>query len=501
MLAVADGDDDKVDLEVSQLGVTVAQPESGALRPTLIIGLGTFGRKALMEMRCRFLDRFGDLGKVPLLRFLYIDVDPEAKQVACSGSPQVALHRNEFYPMPLQPVVNYRRRSLEQLEQWLPRDKLYGMPRSLQTQGSRALGRLAYADNQQRLLARLRREIQEITHPDTIYKSVENTGLALIKNTPRVYVIAPAGGGASGMVPDLGYAMRRLLLSLRHPDAKVIALLMSGAPLQDPATPKQELANVYATLTELNHYSNPEISFSAEYGSEGQRIIDPGTPFNSVYLLPLAHRGPDALEETVAHLGSYLFHELTTPLGLRLDAMRLEDHLEESGPAYGQLAVSLRSFGTYAVWFPRGLMLNLASRFACKRLIDTWVANDTMPSTGELQSAINLVTAKYRDHVDLSGGALAKRIDDHAQASAPGEVAATPGEVLSRLLAKLEDQVTQSVAQEDPGNWCKQAMGRIRDWMGAGSDDQEYSEWRKAEVGPHPDRRGAEGRRGMGAAH
>ena len=42
--------------------------------------------------------------------------------------------------------------------EWLPREKLYTMPRSLQTQGSRALGRLAFADNQQRLLARLRRE-------------------------------------------------------------------------------------------------------------------------------------------------------------------------------------------------------------------------------------------------------------------------------------------------------------------------------------------------------
>ena len=54
----------------------------------------------------------------------------------------------------------------------------------------------------------------------------------------------------------------------------------------------------------------------------------------------------------------------------------------------------------------------------------------------------------------------------------PGEVAATPGEVLSRMLAKLEDQVTQSIAHEDPGNWCKQAMSRIRTigWAPASDD-------------------------------
>src|SRR6185312_4813594 len=146
--------------------------------------------------------RFGDLSKLPLLRFLYLDVDPEAAQVAFHGSPQVALSRNDYYPLSLQPVVNYRRRSLDQLAEWLPRDKLYAMPRSLQTQGSRALGRLAFADNQQRLLARLRREVQEITNSEHIFESVSQTGLALRDTTPRIYVIAAAGGGASGMMTD-----------------------------------------------------------------------------------------------------------------------------------------------------------------------------------------------------------------------------------------------------------------------------------------------------------
>src|SRR5947209_2390634 len=42
--------------EVSRLGITVAQPESGALRPTILIGFGNFGRRALRELRYRFLD-------------------------------------------------------------------------------------------------------------------------------------------------------------------------------------------------------------------------------------------------------------------------------------------------------------------------------------------------------------------------------------------------------------------------------------------------------------
>src|SRR5207247_3838386 len=169
--------------------------------------------------------------------------------------------------------------------------------------------------NQQRLLGRLRREIQEITNADILYQSVTQTGLALRDKTPRIYVIAAAGGGSSGLLADLGYALRRQLANLRHPDAPVVGMLFCGAP-SDPATPKSELANTYATLTELNHFSDPAIPFTAQYGADGQRLVDSSAPFGAMYLLPLSHRSPQAVDEVVAHLGSYLFHELTTPLGL-----------------------------------------------------------------------------------------------------------------------------------------------------------------------------------------
>ena len=187
-------------------------------------------------MRCRFLDRFGDLNKLPLLRFLYLDCDADAVKAAVRGSPEVALQPHEVYHLPLQPIGHYRRRHLDHLNDWLPREKLYALPRSLTPQGSRALGRLAFADNYLRLHARLRKEVQQATHPDALYQTVDRTSLALRDNVPRVYVIAGAGGGGSGFLVDLGYAVRRLLKQLRHNESPVTAFLLCGAP-DDPATP------------------------------------------------------------------------------------------------------------------------------------------------------------------------------------------------------------------------------------------------------------------------
>ena len=64
--------------------------------------------------------------------------------------------------LPLQPVSNYRRRIIEQLTEWLPREKLYAMPRSLQPLGSRALGRLAFVDNYPAIVRRLEQELRGV---------------------------------------------------------------------------------------------------------------------------------------------------------------------------------------------------------------------------------------------------------------------------------------------------------------------------------------------------
>src|SRR5262249_56390790 len=193
------------------------------------MGVGGFGGRAIQELRGRLVDRFGDLGKLPLVRFLDMDPDLEEVRAAVKGTRELACSAAEVCHVHLQPVGNYRRRILEQLLEWLPREKLYNIPRSLQTEGSRALGRLAFADNHLRVIARLRREIQGITHPDALYESVSQTGLALRDNRPRIYVIASAGGGSSGMLPDLGYAMRRVLNHLPHPASAVNVFLFFAA--------------------------------------------------------------------------------------------------------------------------------------------------------------------------------------------------------------------------------------------------------------------------------
>ncbi len=437
-------------VDVSQLGITMALPQTGALRPTVIIGVGGCGKRALLELRGRLLDRFGDLDKLPLIRFLYIDTDGDAVKGSVRGAPELALKTTEVQHLPLQSVNHYRRRQLDQLNDWLPREKLFGMPRSLKPQGSRALARLAFADNYLRVVARVKKEIQQACHPDVIYHSVSQTGLALRDNVPRVYVLGSACGGGSGFLSDLGYATRQLLQQLRHPDAPVTTLLFCGAP-DDPATPRAEQANLFATLTELNHFADSAISFTTQYGADGPRLADDGSPFDHIYLLTLDNRTPEGKRDAMSHLGSYLFHELTTPLGIRLDQCR-DRHQAGAGP--------FRSLGTYAVWFPRGLLLRLAARNCCRRILEEWGMPGEPTATAELDAA----HARIAADPDLRPEALATRLAELASR----HMEAPPGDALTRLLTTIEEQSQQYIAQDDPGAWARQAVVRVKEWLGSG---------------------------------
>jgi serine/threonine protein kinase len=408
----------------NSMAATNAQMEVGCLRPTIIIGVGEFGRRAILDLRCRLLDRFGDLNQVPVYRYLYVDSDPEAVHEALNDAPEIALTNAQVFPLPLQPVANYRRRALEHLNDWLPREKLYSIPRSLQPQGSRALGRLAFHDNYLRFMTRIRREMQIASHPESLAQAVSQTGMMLRNNAPRVIVIASACGGSGGLLSDLGYAVTRQLAQLHLPVEPPTLFMFCGAPA-DPATPPIEQANVHASLTELNHYCEPNTTFTAQYGPDGQHLSDTSSPFCAVYLLTMENRTPAAHRDCIAHLGNYLNHELTTALGNRLEQ-------ERNVPPGG--ATVFRSLGTHSIWFPRGLLLRVAARYVCDRLIGDWQD----PNYEANSPAIDSICADALSDPGLSWESLAAQIEKAARSTE-----GTPPEIVSRLLAGLNEEANR----------------------------------------------------------
>ncbi len=422
--------------------------ETGVIRPALLIGVGSFGRRALQQIRCRLLDRLGQLSQVPCLRYLYVDPDPSAAEKAASAGSDVSLSSEQVFATPLQPVTNYRRRQIDDLTQWLPREKLYSIPRSLRVDGSRALGRLAFCDHYLRFSNRLKHEIGVCTSPEAVHQSASFTGQAVRTKEPAVYIFISASGGTSGMLLDLGHAVRRTLDKLNLGDAPVTAFVLMGA-VNDPESPAEELANVFATLTELNHYADADVPFSARYGGpEGPQVDARGLPFAATYLLPMSARTPDAFRDATSHLAGYITYDLTTPLGGGLDALRAKPTPPGRTP--------FRGFGTFGVWYPRGLLLRSAARQSCIDLLRTW-ADAPHALTGEAETTLRDIMGDAR----LTPEPLKKFI---VQQSTDAD-----GDPLAALAAWVLDAVKLGDAggpKGDPVGWAVGVWDSARDWLG-----------------------------------
>jgi serine/threonine protein kinase len=432
------------------LAGTAPQREIGVLRPTVLIGIGSFGRRALQEIRCRLTDRVGDVNQVTTFRFLYVDCDPDAVTKAISAPPDVALTPDEVFPVPLQPVTNYRRRQLDQILDWLPREKLYSIPRNLNAGGSRALGRLAFCDNYLRFITRFRRELQIAVHPESMAQSSDQTGLIPRDHVPQVYVFASAVGGSGGMLMDVGYAIRRVLGRMTTTPTPVTAFVYASAPT-DPNTTDRELANLYAGITELNHYSDPDVTFTAHYGGpEGPKVEGKGLPFSATYLLHMPERSSGAFRDCISHLAGYVAHDLTTPLGHALEQIR-------NRPA-GFGKSPFRTFGTYGVWFPRGLLLRAAAQKITLRLLKIW-RTDAPPI--DIDIVEQLVADATSDH-RLRPESVRQQIEAEAVRGAEGG----PADQIERWLTGLESQINPNARRAEAGQYARIVWDQARDLIG-----------------------------------
>ena len=272
----------------------VAPPEQsgdGPLRPTLILGLGHTGQRVLQRLTQQLIDQFGSLDRLPALKMLYIDTDPEALESARHSQPHkgwAALAHDTIYGIPLNRPAHYLKPRINGrtlIEGWLDPQMLYRLSRTPSSMGLRAFGRLAWCDHYRSLMQTIAADLETVLSPVALKQMMEYTGLNMATNRPRIHIIAGLGGGSgSGCFLDAAYSMRALLKRMGYTDPQVSGLLL--APHDEADMDSQVRANTYAALTELNHYSQPRSKFEASYDERQSVIRDMDAPFNELIILP-----------------------------------------------------------------------------------------------------------------------------------------------------------------------------------------------------------------------
>jgi len=341
------------------------------LRPTLFLGIGGTAARTLRRLHQRLHDRLGSLAAVPALDLLLVDTDLSVATQATQGEEAGALKPRQTLGLPLRSPHEYREGS-EKLLQWMSRRWLYNIPRSLQTEGVRPLGRLALVDHAEEFFKRVRSTIKAMVDPEAIAASKQAFGLESGNPSPRVFLIASISGGTGGgMVLDVAYAVRKVLGELGLADDELYGVL-THSTIRNPSAKDLALANAYACLSELQHYST-----GAGYPGDPACGLPPcgrnRPPLRELYLVHLGDDLSDEqFDEATDALAEYLYLDTVTAAGKFFDAWRRPAGSSSRG-------VSVRTFGLGQVGFAQSNLPVVATELLCQNLVQRWLGEGDSP--------------------------------------------------------------------------------------------------------------------------
>jgi hypothetical protein len=338
------------------------------LFPALIVGVGQTGLAVLKALRQMIRESFGSADAVPSLRFLYLDTDPEVVSRATEGPD--ALHARDVILTRLDRPAHYLQQDgLPSVEAWLPPGLLFKLPRHPgPANGVRAYGRLALCDHYKLITQRLRQEWEALRAEGLLQQADEATGLGFRTTRPRAYLVAGlAGGTGSGMVVDLAYLLRAELKQIGYRKPETVGMLLLP-PTTPGASKPAALANTYAALTEIAHFTT-----GTRYHTRfdpGIPISDPDGPFARIATVTLPASGKRRDQQrTIGLAARGLYLDILAPLGRVADSARMA----AGAPSGPTVAV----FGLYRFSWPRAEVLACATRRFGERLLKQWTAKES----------------------------------------------------------------------------------------------------------------------------
>jgi serine/threonine protein kinase len=361
---------------------------SGELFPALVIGLGLTGLGVLQQLRKEIRENFASPTSLPNLRLLYVDTDPDGPQLATRPGEGSVLAASEVLLAKLNRAIHYQkpREGRPRIDNWFNPNMLYRIPRNLSTDGLRALGRLAFLDNYRNIAPRIKADLEACLDPEALTQAAQQTGLQLRTNRPRVYIVASlAGGTGSGMFIDLAYVARAILKRLGYSQPEVVGIL--HLPALEPNSPqKKALGNAVAALTELNHFSCADVTYSARFDEREGTITDSDPPFSRCFFLAPSPAGEEEASGDLVGLASeFLFRDLTTPLGRTADDTRAK----VAPPSQAPTGLLCQTMGLFRLAWPKRPLLRRAARRYCQHLVQRWMSKDSSPVKDQIKTWID----------------------------------------------------------------------------------------------------------------
>jgi serine/threonine protein kinase len=320
--------------------VDVATPEVGSTDapPTLYIGVGGIGIRTL----CRLRDMFGrcasDSSAPSAVEMIAIDTDRAELKNACSTNWSHPFPSTDALLVPLKLPQEYHDQGRCDLE-WLSHRWLYNIPRSLETRGYRALGRLALVDHVDKALSLIDQKLSSLANACLGERDQQEA------REVRIVLIAGMGGATGGGTAiDLanGARSRAQAMGLK---ARVHGTLICTCLGNTSASPLS-IANSYALLSELQF-----VSAHGNQGVQGRstqlaHFESPDRPFDLVYCLKAKRRAGDSVEDGLSLIAGQICLASTASVRPMVESCQQKPTPKELAT---KEPLTLRTFGSASI--------------------------------------------------------------------------------------------------------------------------------------------------------
>ncbi len=346
---------------ISPIEPPACDPDTATFRPTIVIGVGGTANNVVKRIKQQLATRYGSMELLPAFRVACIDSDRSALMTLASKTEAVSLNLDETIPVPLRKPEAYRDHAAR--FKWLSRRWIYNVPRTLQTEGLRPLGRLAFADHFDALWNALSNSLDALALPENLAKTCETLGMNPGKiDQPRVIVVSTISGGlGSGMTLDLAYTLR-LLMAEKAMKADSLTGILLHAAYRRHRDPGLAAANAFAFMTELRHFNDSGYDGDVSLGIPE---FEDQAPFEYTYFRDLGRDLKQSdFEEKLSGIAEYIGLGSISRCSVFFDACREKEKelehfalrsfgLSVSGPGVqglGEMAVNRLSRGLLSRW-------------------------------------------------------------------------------------------------------------------------------------------------------
>ena len=356
------------------------------LKRTVTIGLGGTGLKAVLNMKKKLIENYGEIP--PMMKFLVIDTADEESLKTRDGE-DIKLDGGEFLKLQVKNPKTAIKTTLE-VKKWIPEN----VPNFSLTSGAkqvRPLGRLAAFVNVPLLEAKI----------DSIMDSVRDFSTGRISDKYEIIsenlivniVFSVSGGTGSGTYLDIVSLVRK---NWEDTDKLIGYVLLPDIFVGKPATANVE-PNAYGALREISYFFTqiPAAKYSYKLGGK-TRNLDSGL-FNAVYLINKTNKSGavyNNLDDLTEFLGLGMYLQSSSTGKSAGDIIDNLEAIQSQGKPWFGKPTSFSSFGISELVFRSDWFIDLyAKGIALNVLQKSFIGGDA--------SGVNDFTDNYIQSVGI----------------------------------------------------------------------------------------------------